>query len=97
MRILVDRLWPRGLTKAAAGVDLWLKNVAPSPQLQTWFGHDPAKWVQFKYRYLHQLASNPAVLQLHELLDQGPARLVYGAKDSKHSHVLVLKQYLEQP
>ena len=95
-RILVDRLWPRGVTKSAAQIDLWLKDVAPTTGLRKWFGHEPAKWIAFQARYRHELMENPeAVVQIIEKARHGVVTLVYAAKDMEHSHALVLKSYLE--
>ena len=94
-RILVDRLWPRGLTKEKAHLDLWLKEVAPSTELRKWFAHDPAKWAEFKIRYRAELKHNPQPLQiLKQELDKGPATLLYGAKDQMHNEAQVLHQLL---
>ncbi len=96
-RILVDRLWPRGITKDAAHIDLWLKEVAPSTTLRTWFGHDPSKWGEFRNRYLAELKQNAeAVARLAEHLGHGTVTLVYGAKDEQHNQAVVLKEYLER-
>lgn len=94
-RILVDRLWPRGLSKEAGRIDIWLKDIAPSSQLRTWFAHDASKWLDFEQRYIAELASNAAVIQLRDLLADQPSTLIYAAKDTKHNHALVLKHYLE--
>jgi uncharacterized protein YeaO (DUF488 family) len=95
-RILVDRLWPRGLTKEKAAVDLWLKEIAPSTELRKWFGHEPAKWSEFKKRYLRELAGNQTpVLLLKEQLKKGGVTLVYGAKDEEYNDAVVLKEYLQ--
>lgn len=96
LRILVDRLWPRGLTKAEAAVDLWLKDVAPTTALRQWFGHDPAKWGEFQQRYRAELRTNPALDELRALARQGTVTLVYGARDQQHVHALVLKAALER-
>ncbi len=96
-RVLVDRLWPRGLTKEKAKIDLWLKDIAPTTELRKWFGHDPAKWSEFKKRYHEELKkNNEVVLKLVELLNKGKVTLVYGAKDEKHNDAVVLKEYLEK-
>lgn len=96
-RILIDRLWPRGLTKEKAKIDLWLKDVAPSGELRTWFGHDPAKWPEFQRRYEAELAANEAVVaELKKELASGPATLVFSAKDEAHNDAVVLKAYLEK-
>ena len=95
-RILVERLWPRGLTKERAAVDLWLKEVAPSPELRKWFGHDPAKWEQFQKRYWKELQEKKeAVQQLKQKSKQGTVTLVYAARDEEHNSALVLKRFLE--
>ena len=96
-RILVDRLWPRGLTKKAVHLDAWLKVVAPSTELRRWFGHDPAKWTEFERRYRQQLAAHPAVLApLLDAARAGPVTLVYGAKDELHNEAVVLKAVLDE-
>jgi uncharacterized protein YeaO (DUF488 family) len=94
-RILIDRLWPRGLTKEKARVDLWLKEVAPSTELRKWFAHDPAKWSEFQARYQAELKHNSAQLALlKQTIAKGPATLVYGAKDEQHNDAVVLQQIL---
>lgn len=96
-RILIDRLWPRGLTKEKAKVDLWLKELAPSTELREWFGHDPKKWGEFKKSYHAELDNNQSTLAL--LKDQqrsGTVTLVYGAKDEGHNDAVVLKEYLDE-
>jgi uncharacterized protein YeaO (DUF488 family) len=94
-RILVDRLWPRGLTKEKAHVDLWLKDVAPSNGLRKWFAHDPAKWHEFKTRYKTELKRNAAQLTLlKQAIAKGPATLLYGAKDTEHNEAVVLQDLL---
>lgn len=96
LRVLVDRLWPRGLKKDAAKIDVWLKDIAPTPALRTWFGHDPAKWNAFSRRYAAELRERPdAVAHLRHLAAEGPTTLVYAAKDSAHTHALVLLRLLE--
>lgn len=94
-RILVDRLWPRGLTKAKAGVDIWLKELAPSAELRKWFGHDPDKWTEFKKRYRVELAENDEQLaRLREEIKKGTVTLLYGAKDEEHNDAVVLIEFL---
>jgi len=96
-RVLVDRLWPRGLSKERAGVDLWLKDVAPSPALRRWFGHDPAKWEGFKTRYEAELRVRPEeVRQLTELARKGPVTLLFAARDDKHNSAVLVKAHLER-
>ena len=93
IRILVDRLWPRGLTKEKAAIDLWLKNIAPSTELRKWFDHDPNKWNEFIKRYRHELKGNKEqALLLKEQTKQGTVTLLYGAKDEEHNEALVLKE-----
>lgn len=90
-RVLVDRLWPRGLTKEQAHIDLWLKGIAPSTELRQWFGHNPERWEAFKERYLAELKDNPeSIQQLKEELDKGKVTLVYAAKDEQHNHARVI-------
>jgi uncharacterized protein YeaO (DUF488 family) len=94
-RVLVDRLWPRGVSKAAAGLDLWLKAIAPSDDLRHWFGHDPELWVEFQARYAAELDANPdAVAELRALMAKGPVTLVYAAHDTEHNNALALAAYL---
>jgi uncharacterized protein YeaO (DUF488 family) len=96
-RILVDRLWPRGLTKEAVHLDAWLKDVAPSTDLRRWFGHDPAKWTEFERRYREELAARPeALAPLLDAARSGPVTLVYGAKDERHNEAVILKAVLEE-
>jgi uncharacterized protein YeaO (DUF488 family) len=93
-RILVDRLWPRGLTKEKADLDLWLKDIAPSTELRKWFNHDPEKWKEFQKKYLKELKENKeAVNELKEHLKKGTVSLLYGAKDQQHNEAEVLKEY----
>lgn len=93
-RILVDRLWPRGLTKEKAAVDLWLKNIAPTTQLRKWFAHDPEKWNEFQKKYLKEVKENTeAVSDLKNHLKKGTVTLLYAAKDEVHNEALVLKNY----
>lgn len=94
-RILVDRLWPRGLSKERARVDVWLKEVAPSHELRKRFGHDPARWEQFQADYRRELDANTAATeQLRALLAAGPATILYGARDEEHNEAVVLKEWL---
>ena len=96
-RILVDRLWPRGLTKEKAKVDLWLKDIAPSTGLRKWFNHEPAKWSEFKKHYQHELKENKEqLLLLKEAAQKGIVTLVYGAKDEVHNDAVVLKEWLQK-
>ena len=94
-RILVDRLWPRGLTKENAKVDLWLKDIAPSTELRKWFAHDPSKWAEFRSRYREELKSNKEqVLLLRQEVAKGTVTLVYGAKDQEHNEAVILQRLL---
>jgi uncharacterized protein YeaO (DUF488 family) len=96
IRVLVERLWPRGLTKERAAVDLWLKDVAPSPELRKWFGHDPARWEQFQERYRRELRKQEDAVQLlKQKAKQGSVTLVYAARDEEHNGALALKRFLE--
>lgn len=94
-RILVDRLWPRGIAKEKAQLTCWLKEVAPSTELRQWFAHDPAKWSEFKKRYRAELTSNPALAQLQEFARQGATTLLYAAKDQEHNEAVVLLELLK--
>jgi uncharacterized protein YeaO (DUF488 family) len=95
-RVLVDRLWPRGLSKDKAHLDLWLKEAAPSAELRKWFDHDPAKWGEFRHLYFGELDHNDAVGQLRELMGKGPLTLLYGAHDEVHNQAVVLRDYLTE-
>lgn len=95
-RVLVERLWPRGLTKAKAALDLWLKDVAPSPELRKWFGHDPARWKEFERRYWEELKEHPdAVDQLRRQAKKHTVTLIYAARDEQHNGALALKEFIE--
>lgn len=98
-RILVDRLWPRGVSKENAALDEWWKDIAPSPELRKWFGHDPEKYARFKAHYLGELAGSEYAEEcknrMEELLKERDVILLYGAKDTEHSHAAVLKEWLE--
>lgn len=96
-RILVDRLWPRGLSRARAHVDLWLKEGAPSKELRQWFQHDPTKFVEFRRRYESELNSAPgqqALARLRELAAQGSITLLFAARDTEHNNAVVLRDLL---
>ena len=95
VRILVDRLWPRGVSKAKAAVDLWDRDVAPSPQLRTWFSHDPARWAAFRSQYAAELQGHRELLERLRALAGGQTiTLVYAARDRAHTHALVLRDAL---
>jgi uncharacterized protein YeaO (DUF488 family) len=98
LRILVCRLWPRGLTKERAAVDLWLKELGPSTELRKWFRQDLAKWKEFQIRYRKELRKNPGVLKrLKQMSTTHTITLMYGARDEAHNGALVLKRLLEGP
>lgn len=95
-RVLVDRLWPRGVSKERAKLDEWLKDIAPSPELRTWFGHKPERFKEFKTRYESELAANPALEQLKAIIrDHESVTLLYAAHDPAINHVQVLAAYLK--
>ncbi|MDA8230009.1 MAG: DUF488 family protein [Magnetospirillum sp.] len=94
-RVLVDRLWPRGLTKEAARVDRWLREIAPSAELRRWFGHAPERWPEFRRRYAGELERNPdAVAELHRLAAQGPVTLLFAARDETRNNAVILRDLL---
>jgi uncharacterized protein YeaO (DUF488 family) len=94
-RFLVERLWPRGVRKADLRLAGWLKQVAPTPELRRWFGHDPRKWSEFKRRYLDELRANEDALgPLRDASRRGPVTLVYGARDTEHNAAVALREYL---
>ena len=94
-RILVERLWPRGITKEAAALDAWAKEVSPSPELRKWYAHDPEKWPAFQERYRAELDANPdAVSALREQIGRGPVTFVYAAKDEERNSAALLRAYL---
>jgi uncharacterized protein YeaO (DUF488 family) len=94
-RYLVDRLWPRGVKKEMLPLTGWLKDVAPSDSLRRWFGHDPVRWTEFRRRYQTELKSlEPALRRLRDAQKRGRVTLIYGAKDARHNHALVLREFL---
>jgi uncharacterized protein YeaO (DUF488 family) len=95
VRVLVDRLWPRGLSKTRAAVDLWLKDLAPSVRLRRWFNHDPARWNEFTERYAQELdAKNVSVAALAGAARRGKVTLLFGARDPEHNNAVALHAYL---
>lgn len=97
-RILIDRLWPRGLTREKANIDLWLKDVAPSNDLRKRFGHDPAKWHDFENAYWSELDKIPDVVKtIQTKASHGTVTLVYSAHDNTHNNAVALARYLEGP
>jgi uncharacterized protein YeaO (DUF488 family) len=96
-RALVDRIWPRGITKQALRLDAWLKELAPSAALRKWFGHDPARWEEFRARYFRELdGQRPALEQLARRAAEGPVTLVFAARDFERNNAVALKDYLER-
>jgi uncharacterized protein YeaO (DUF488 family) len=94
-RILVDRLWPRGMSKEKAKVDFWLKDIAPSDDLRKWFAHDEKKWDEFKRSYYEELAQRPELINLiMEKTSKGNVTLIYGAKNERFNNAVALKEYL---
>lgn len=94
-RILVDRLWPRGVSKEHAALDQWMKEIAPSAALRKWFGHDPAKWAEFRRRYAAELRGNEALVdELRAIALKGPLTLVYSARDEEHNDAVELREFL---
>ena len=95
VRVLVDRLWPRGIRKEDAAIDHWMKEVAPSSALRQWFGHDPARWPEFRRRYAKELhAHGDAIEALRHLVRQSTVTLVFGARDEEHNDAVVLRDIL---
>lgn len=95
-RILVERLWPLGVSKEKAAIDLWIKEVAPSSELRKWFGHDPARWEEFRRRYRAELDERREALDdLKRRLKEGPVTFVFAARDEEHNSALLLREYLE--
>ena len=96
LRILVERLWPRGVSKEKAAVDLWLKDLAPSTELRKWYGHDPEKWDEFRKRYRAELAKvGDLLVLLKHRTTEGPVTFVYAAHDEERNSAVVLKNYLD--
>lgn len=97
MRVLVDRLWPRGVKKEDAGFDLWLKDIAPSAELRKWFSHDPTKWQEFRTRYRKELEDKPGMIEdLKKAARRGTVTLLYAAKDADRNNAVVLKEMIEE-
>lgn len=94
-RFLVDRMWPRGVTKEVLRIEAWLRDVAPSTELRRWFGHDPSRWEEFQQRYRAELDANPTSWQpLIDAAKRGPVTLLFGARDREHNQAVVLRDYL---
>ncbi|MEM3791534.1 MAG: DUF488 domain-containing protein [Candidatus Micrarchaeaceae archaeon] len=94
LRVLVERLWPRGISKERAKIDIWLKEVAPSNELRKWFGHDPKKWEEFKKRYKEELKGNKSLEELKNLIKEKDVVLIYSASDEEHNNAKVLEEIL---
>ena len=95
-RVLVDRLWPRGVRKEGAKIDLWLRDIAPGDELRKWFDHDPEKWEEFKRRYFAELDNKPEwVTELRKKVEEGRLTLVYAAREARCNNAAALKEYLE--
>ncbi len=98
-RVLIDRLWPRGVTKEAAHLDEWARDLGPSTELRRWFGHDPERWDEFRTRYRQELAEPAKARMLDDLAErarEGRVTVVYGARDEEHNQAVVLKEMLEE-
>jgi uncharacterized protein YeaO (DUF488 family) len=97
-RILIDRLWPRGMSKTTAKVDFWAKSIAPSTELRRWYGHEPDKWPEFRRRYFAELDANPTgVAELRVQLGVGAATLLYSSKETRLNNASALIEYLDRP
>jgi len=95
-RVLVDRVWPRGMSKKKANIDLWLKDIAPSSELRKWFSHDREKWPEFKDRYFRELQEKPKLLKsIRDKAKEGRVTLVYGAKDEQFNNAVCLKEFID--
>lgn len=98
-RILIDRLWPRGVSKEKAKLDLWMKDIAPTDELRKWFGHDPEKWDGFKNKYLNELEDKKELIKQMKIIEKNNDKvtLLYSAKDEEHNNAIVLLEVLEKP
>lgn len=95
-RVLVDRLWPRGVKRSTSNIDVWLKEVAPSTELREWFSHDPEKWEEFKERYRKELKGNKAFDELVKMAREGDITLIYSSKDETHNNAEVLQEEIQK-
>ena len=95
MRVLVDRLWPRGLSKDEARIDIWMKDIAPSTALRRWFNHDPAKWQAFQQKYINELEGSAALNELRRLAQRCHITLLFAARDEEHNNAVVLQSLLK--
>ena len=97
VRVLVERLWPRGLSKRDAGVDIWLKDAAPSTELRKWYSHDPSKWGEFRRRYYKELEQNPGALkELLEIIEKSEITFVYASREERYNSANALKEYIDK-
>jgi uncharacterized protein YeaO (DUF488 family) len=97
-RVLVDRLWPRGLAKAEAAVDRWLKEIAPSNELRHWYNHEPSRWLEFQRRYAQELRGQAALLEeLRDLARKGPVTLLFGSREERRNNAVALRELLTKP
>jgi uncharacterized protein YeaO (DUF488 family) len=97
VRILVDRLWPHGVSKKDASIDIWMKDIAPSNELRKWFNHDPAKWEEFKVRYFSELDNKSELIkEILGRIKKGTVTLIFSAKEEKYNNAEALKEYLEK-
>ena len=95
-RVFVERLWPRGVKKSTQGIDVWMKDVAPSTELRKWFSHDPAKWEGFRRKYEEELASNEKAGELVAMVRSNDVTLVYSAADTEHNSAIVLAEFIKR-
>jgi uncharacterized protein YeaO (DUF488 family) len=96
-RILIDRLWPRGVAKESAKIDLWLREIAPSDELRKWFAHDPAKWEEFNKKYAQELETKRDLVgEIEQAARKGKVTLLYSAKDTEHNNAVALKAFMEK-
>ncbi len=95
-RVLIDRLWPRGVKKSTANIDLWMKNIAPSDELRQWFNHEPDKWEAFEKKYRKELEGNKHLLELISMVRSTDVTLLYAAKDTKHNNAVVLERIINE-
>lgn len=94
-RVFVDRLWPRGVKKSTANVDVWMKEIAPSNELRLWFDHDPKKWESFKAKYMKELEGNKRSEDIMAMIEKNDVTLLYAAKDTEHNNAVVLSEFIK--
>lgn len=95
-RVLVDRLWPRGVKKSTSNIDLWLKDVAPSNELRKWFSHDPTKWEEFKHKYKKEVEGTKAFLELVKIVRDSDVTFLFAAKDVEHNNAVALAEFIKE-